>query len=284
VATPLMNWIESMLHDPDAREAFLKNPDGYAQDHGFHNVSSADVHDALSLIADADHSHFSHGVHYPPPRLAYHQGDDGGAHYLRGYFQENETAIERHHTDLDNSVDQHIDADGRGYHHFYDDGGDFNQVVDNDPVVSSGSGAVGTGGAITDDAVTSGDGNLVGHNDQAVTGHHDATDFGAGDATAAASLHPALGDGGALGVHGDSVSYGEDNDTATSVRNSGSGDNAVNSAGDHGYSGQYTDQTYHDNSARSDYEDASRTDTHDEANSDNEGHYHDSHDTIVVHP
>jgi hypothetical protein len=292
MATPLMSWIEGMLQDPDAREAFLSNPDGYAQDHGFHNISSADVHDALSLIADDDHSNFSHGVHYPPPRHAYHQGDDGGAHYLRGYFKEHETAIERHHSDLDNSVDQHIDTGGRyhhGHHHFYNDGGDFNQVVDNDPVVSSGDGAVGTGGAITNDTVTPGDRNLVGNNDQAVTGHHNATDFGAGDATGAGTLHAALGDGdalgdgGALGVRGDSVSYGEDNDTATSVHNSGDGDNSVNSAGDHGYGDQHTNQTYHDNSARSEYEDSSRTDTHNESDSHNDGRYHDSHDTIDIH-
>ncbi|MBO0874257.1 MAG: IniB N-terminal domain-containing protein [Pseudonocardia sp.] len=285
MATPLMNWIEGLLHDPDAREAFLNNPDGYAQDHGFHNISSADVHDALSLIADADHSNFSHGVHYPPPQQAYHQGGDDGTHYLRGYFKENETAIERHHSDLDNSVDQRIDTGGRdyhhGHHHFYD-GGDFNQAIDNDPVVASGDGAVGTGGAITNDTVTSGDDNLVGSNDQAVTGHHDATDFGAGDATGIGTPHAALGNGGALGVRGDSVSHDEDNDTATSVHNSGPGDNAVNSAGDHGYSDQHSDQTYHDNSARSDYEDSSRTDTHNETDSHNDGRYHDSH-TIDVH-
>ncbi|WP_028920965.1 IniB N-terminal domain-containing protein [Pseudonocardia acaciae] len=283
MATPLMSWIEGLLRDPDAREAFLADPDGYAEDHGFRNVSSADVQDALSLIADDNHSNFSQSAHFPPPRHSNHHSDDGGAHYLRGYFEENQKAIERHETELDNSVDQDIDT-GRGHHdHYYDHDGNFDQVVDNDPVLATGDGSVGTGGTIADDTVTSGDANLVGQGDQAVTGNHNSTAFGTGEALGTGFQGVRFDDGGALGVRGDTYTDRDANDTDTAVRNSGSGDNAVNSAGDHGYADQQTDQTYNDTSVRSEYEDATRTDTHEQTNSHNDTSYRDSHDTIEVH-
>ncbi|MDT7670851.1 MAG: hypothetical protein QOC74_3634, partial [Pseudonocardiales bacterium] len=38
--TSLLDWILSLLRDPDTRADFLADPNGYAQDHGFDNLSS----------------------------------------------------------------------------------------------------------------------------------------------------------------------------------------------------------------------------------------------------
>src|SRR4051812_17974334 len=134
MAMSLLEWIMDLLRDPEARAEFERDPEGYAHDHGFDNLSAADVHDALCLIADNDHhSHHDHGGHYPPPHHYNH--DDDGASYLKSYVTNNYTTIEEHETNIDNSVHQNIDTDG----------GDFHQVIDNDPVVASGDGAVAAG-------------------------------------------------------------------------------------------------------------------------------------------
>ncbi|GAA5152990.1 hypothetical protein GCM10023321_22530 [Pseudonocardia eucalypti] len=268
MAQSLLEWIRDLLDDPDARDAFLDDPNGYAADHGFHNLSGADVYDALCLIADNDHGH------YPAPRHYDHDGDDhDGATYLKSYVNNNYTTIEDHSTNIDNSIHQNIDTDG----------GDFNQVIDNDPVVASGDGAVAAGGDIRDSTVTTGNGNVVGDNNQAVTGDDNTSSFGSGDATSSNIGHASFGDGGSMSVGGDSHGYNSDNDTNTSVHNSGDGDTAVNVAGDHGYADQGVDQSHTDNSDYSNYEDNSRSDSHDDVGSHNEVRDYDSHDTDIVH-
>lgn len=300
MAISLMDWIDGLLRDPDAREAFMQDPDRYAEEHGFDDLSRADVHDALSLIADGDHSHFDQGVHYPAPR---HWGQDSdpdaahnGAEYLRGYIDDNHEIIERHET-IDNSVRQDIDTGGgRDFHHhdfdrddlnradFVDDNsGNFHQFIDNDPVVASGNGAVAAGGNIDHSAVTPGDGNVIGSANHAVTRDDDATAFGSGDATRADLDRTDIDDGGSLSVRGDSVGFREDNDTNSAVRNSGDGDTAVNTAGDHGYADQTLDQREHDDSSHVRYEDNAERDSHDDFNSHNDSRYDGSHDVDVHH-
>jgi len=270
-STSLLDWLLDLLRDPDARAAFLRDPDGYLNECGFHDVSSADVHDALSVISDNDHSSNHHGVHYPPPS---HDYDGGSAsHYLNSYITNNYTTIEEHNTNIDNSVHQNIDTDG----------GDFHQVIDNDPVVASGDGAVAAGGDIRDSTVTTGSGNVVGNHNQAVTGDGNTTAFGSGDATTADLGHTNIGDGGAVSIGGDAYGHNEDNDTSTSVHNSGSGSTAVNAAGSHGDASQSADQHESDSSIHSSYEDNSDTDSHDDVNSHNNASYDDSHDVDVHH-
>jgi hypothetical protein len=272
--TSLLDWILSLLRDPDTRADFLADPNGYAQDHGFDNLSSGDVHDALCLIADDDNSSRSdHGTHYPAPRDYDHGNHDNGSDYLRSYITNNYTTIEEHNTNIDNSVHQDIDTGG----------GDFNQTIDNDPVVASGDGAVAAGGDIRDSTVTTGDHNVVGDGNHAVTGDGNTTAFGSGDATNADLGHTNLGDGGSLSIGGDAYGHNEDNDTSTAVHSSGSGDTSVNAAGSHGDAGQYANQSEHDDSTRSNYEDHSSSDSHDDVNSGNDHDYSDSHDVEVHH-
>ncbi|MDT7655514.1 MAG: hypothetical protein QOF38_229, partial [Pseudonocardiales bacterium] len=86
MATSLLDWISNLLNDSDARNAFDNDPRGYASEHGFHNLSGGDVHDALSLLADDD-SYSNHGGHhYPAPHEWNHNDHDGGASYLHSYI------------------------------------------------------------------------------------------------------------------------------------------------------------------------------------------------------
>jgi hypothetical protein len=271
--TSLLDWILSLLRDPDARADFERDPQGYAADHGFDHLSSGDVYDALCLISDDSSSSSSHGTHYPAPRDYDHNSHDGGSDYLRSYITNNYTTIEEHNTNIDNSVHQNIDTGG----------GDFNQVIDNDPVVASGDGAVAAGGDIRDSTVTTGNHNVVGDGNQAVTGDNNTTAFGSGDATNADLGHTNIGDGGSLSIGGDAYGHNEDNDTSTSVHNSGSGDTSVNAAGSHGDASQYANQSEHDDSTHTNYEDSSSSDSHDDIGSNNDHSYSDSHDVDVHH-
>jgi hypothetical protein len=150
-------------------------------------------------------------------------------------------------------------------------------------VVASGDHSVAAGGDISDSNITTGDGNVVGDNNQAVTGDHNTTAFGSGDASNANFDHTSVGDGGALSVGGDAYGHNEDNDTSTSVHNSGSGDTSVNAAGDHGYADQTADQSHHDDSSYSNYDDHSSSDSHDDYNSHNSAQADDSHNVDIHH-
>ena len=269
-STSLLDWLLSLLRDPDARAAFQADPQGYLNECGFDNVSSSDVHEALSVISDND-AYSNHHVHYPPPNDYHH--DSNPAHYLNNYITNNYTTIEEHNTYVDDSVHQNVDTHG----------GDFNQVIDNDPVIASGDGAVAAGGDIRDSTLTTGNHNVVGHDNQAVTGDGNTTAFGSGDATTADLGHTNIGDGGSLSIGGDAYGHNEHNDTTTSVHNSGSGDTSVNAAGAHGDASQYADQHESDSSTHSNYEDNSDTDSHDDVHSHNSASYDDSHDVDVHH-
>jgi hypothetical protein len=312
MATPLQDWIVNLLSDRDARDAFDRDPRGYAEDHGFHDLSGGDVHDALSLLADGDYS--DNDYRYPSPHEWNHNDHDSGSSYLRSYIHENNHSWERSDTDIDNSVHQRIDTGGdRGDRDDWDrdrdrdwsrdrndddnrdhdsrdhdnwgrgDGGDFHQVIDNDPVVASGHGSVAAGGDIRDSTITSGNGNVIGHDNQAVTGDHNTTAFGSGDATSADLGDTRIGDGGAVSIGGNAYGHNEDNDTSTRVHSSGDGSTAVNVAGADGDANQSTDQSYHDDSSYSHYENNSDTDSHDDYNSHNSSDYDDSHDVDVHH-
>jgi hypothetical protein len=315
MAISLLDWISNLLREPGAREDFQRDPDRYAEQHGFADLSHADVHDALSLIVDDDH--YAHGQHYPLPRHHDSGQHENGAHYLRGYIRDNHESFDRHDTDVDNSVHQDIDTGGRdrdgwdhdgwdrdnhdrdnhdgwnhdrgweddrgGWNHGHERGGDFQQVIDNDPVVASGDHSVAARDDIRDASVSTGDGNAEGHNDHALSSDDNSTAFGAGDATDANVSHFQGGHGGSLSLGGSSYGHSTDSDTHTSVHNSGSGSTAVNVAGDHGYADQYADQRDTDHSTRSNYEDHSVSDHHNSVGSHNDSGYQDSHDYDVHH-
>jgi hypothetical protein len=283
VDTSLLDWLLSLLRDPFAREEFLRDPQGYLNQCGFSDVSGRDLQDALDRISRDDRDDrddhddhgrdHDHGHHYPRPHHYDHDHDHSPAHYLASYVTNNYTTIEEHNTYLDNSVHQDIDTHG----------GDFSQVIDNDPVVASGNGAVAAGGDIRDATVTTGDGNVVGNNNQATTGDDNTTAFGSGNATKADLDHARFGDGGALSVGGSADGHSTDNDTTTAVHNSGSGDASVNAAGSHGAANEFADQHESDSSSHASYADNSHLDSHDDVNSHNDGRFTDSHDVDVHH-
>jgi hypothetical protein len=72
-STSLLDWIMDLFRDPEARAAFQEDPQGYAADHGFQDLSANDVYDSLCLIADSQSSGYDYkgggeeSVHYPPP-------------------------------------------------------------------------------------------------------------------------------------------------------------------------------------------------------------------------
>jgi hypothetical protein len=254
----LIEWLLDMLKDPAAREALLEDPNGYLNQCGWGDVDSGDVEDALRLIHDDDDDDDDdRGNHHPAPHH-HHDGEDAGT-YLRNYVTNNYTYIDDRDTNLDNSIHQRIDTDG----------GDFHQTIDNDPVIASGDGAVAAGGDIRDSQVTTGDGNVVGDGNQAVTGNHNTTAFGSGDATNADLSDSRFGDGSGVSLGGNASGHAEDNDTSTSVHG-GHGDTSVNAAGDGGYSNQYADQSDTDNSHHSDYDSDTRIEDNSQHNSNND--------------
>jgi len=101
------------------------------------------------------------------------------------------------------------------------------------------------------------------NDNQAVTGDHNTTAFGSGDATNANLGHTSIGDGGFAVLGGDAYGSNTQNDTNTSVHSSGSGDTSVNAAGSHGDASQYANQSEHDDSTHSNYEDSSTSNSHD---------------------
>jgi hypothetical protein len=275
--TSLLDWILSLLRDPDARAAFQDDPHHYAAQYGFQDLSAADVHDALCLIADNASASYDHkfseanDVHYPPPHH-YQDGQDA-AHYLNHYITNNYRIVDEHRTEIDNSVHERVDTHG----------GDFHQVIDNDPVATSGAGAVAAGGNVSDATVVSGHGNVAGYGNEAVTGDGGSMAFGSGDAERADFGHARFGDGGALSVGGAADGHAVDDDTTTNVHHSGSGATDVDAVGAHGYGAEFADQHESDSSGHGDYTDASRVDTHDELSSHDAARFDDGHDVDTHH-
>jgi hypothetical protein len=272
--TSLLDWILSLLRDPAQQAAFQVDPQGYASDHGFSDLSAADVHDALCLAGDNQSQnyrgdHDSH-VHYPPPH--HYEHGESATHYLNSYITNNYTSIDARSTNIDDSVHQNVDTHG----------GDFSQNIHNDPVVASGDGAVAAGHDIRDSTLTTGDRNVVGDNNHAVTGSDNTTAFGTGAATNADLSHASFGDGAAASIGGNAEGHAEHNDTSTSVHG-GDGPTSVNAAGDHANANAIDDQHSTDSSTHVVYDDHSHTDSHNELNSHDQAHLNDSHNTDIHH-
>jgi hypothetical protein len=142
---------------------------------------------------------------------------------------------------------------------------------------------VAAGGDIRDSTLTTGDGNVVGDDNHAVTGDDNTTAFGSGDATNAHLDHSNFGDGGALSIGGNADGNNTHSDTTTSVHNSGSGATSVNAAGDHADAHQNVDQHQADDSTHTNYDDTSHTDSHNELNSHDNTHLDDHHNTDIHH-
>jgi hypothetical protein len=274
--TSLLDWILSILRDPDHRNAFQHDPDGYARHHGFGDLSSADVHDALWLIADNQSASFDHdnhheghhGHHYPPPH--HYDNHEHAGHYLNNYIHNNYRFIDNRDTDIDDSIHQKVNTHG----------GDFDQHIDNDPVVASGDHAVAAGGDIRDSFVTSGRGNIIGDHNHAISGSGNTTAFGTGDANTSSFDGARFGDGAAVSVGGNAGGHSEHNSTSTSVHG-GDGPTSVNVAGAGADATEFADQHETESNVHTDFDNHARVDNHGELNSHNSVESHDSNDFDV---
>lgn len=262
----LLEWLLDLLKDPAARADLLDDPNRYLDSHGFGDVDSRDLYDALCLAADNDnHGHSDHGNHFPPPK--HYNNHENAGHYLKSYITNNYTYIDDRDTNIDDSIHQKIDTHG----------GDFDQNIDNHPVVASGDGAIAAGGDIRDSTLTTGNGNVVGDDNNAVTGNHNTTAFGSGDATNASFDDAHFGSGSGVSLGGNASGTAEDNDTSTSVHG-GHGATAVNVAGEHGTANEGVNQEHTDVDQHFSQDDHTRVDDHSESGSHNSVDTHDSHD------
>jgi hypothetical protein len=258
-STSLIEFLMSLLRDPEALAAYQDDPDGYLASCGLSDISPTDVHEALVLIEDNQDADFSRDyntggnqVHVPvppsPPAPAPGQSEhEAAVQYINTYVTNN--FIDDRDTITDNSINQQIDTGG----------GDFDQNIDVDSVVASGDGAVAAGGDIEDSTVVTGsgntvgdgnvsgsgnivgddndgnlvgdgDGNVVGDDNQAVTGDGNTTSFGDGDATSAnVGGDLTVGNGSAFSVGGDAEIDNTDN--STTVSGNDFSDNSVSDSG-----------------------------------------------------
>ena len=259
-STSLIDLILNLLRDPEALAAFKADPTAFTAQCG--DFGSADVQDALVLLQDNQDADFSRdhntgGNHIQVPPAPKPEPGESEHHaavrYLDTFVTNN--YIDDRDTIVDNSVNQQVDTGG----------GDFDQEIDVHSTVASGDGAVAAGGDITDSTITTGDdnqvgdgivrgnGNVVGHDNQAVTGNGNTASFGSGDAN---SNHV----GGDLTV-GDGTAFATGGNAAV--------DNSDNSTNDSFNS--HIDQSTHDS-----FNDSSDNSTNDSFNADVNASTHDS--------
>ena len=185
----LLDFLLKLISDDDLREEFASDPEGTLADHNLTDLSAQDVQDALILAQDSHQASFDrsydtgfHGYGNVPPVPAHAGGGDGGhshkeaIEYINKYITNN--YVDDRDTIVDNSVNQNIDNRG----------GVFDQDIDIDSVVASGDGAVAAGGDIEDSNVVTGNGNVVGDNNDVVNGDNNTTAFGNGNATSVGNV------------------------------------------------------------------------------------------------
>jgi hypothetical protein len=233
-STSLIDFLLNLLRDPEARDAFLADGEGYLSSCGLEDLSSADIQDALVLLQDNQEASFdreyntggnSVTVHTPPPPHADHGDHEDAVQYLNNYITNNYV----NETIIDNSFNQQVDTGG----------GDFDQDVDIDNTIATGDGAVAVGGDVEDSEIVTGDdnvvgddnvsgsGNVVGDNNDAVTGDDNTTSFGSGDATSTSVGGDVdVSNGGAFSTGGDATgeydvdgSFNETETTTTTTTN-----------------------------------------------------------------
>jgi hypothetical protein len=251
IAQSLLDFILSLLRDPEFQQEFHDDPGGTLERHGFQNLCGQDVADVMPLVIDnsrvsLDRSYEvgnNHVMVVPPPPSPHPMPGEPGLHAVVkqfDYITNMYTYNDSHNTVLDNSVNQNIWAHG-----------DVFQLFDNDPVIASGDGAVAAG----DDV------------EKVNTGDNNANSFGSGDAYHVDDLE--ADDGGAVSVGGNATGSNDNNSTDADIRNFGSGE--VNVAGTNGNATQ-NDTDSHANS---------HNDVDTDVNSNNDINSHNDVDTDV---
>jgi hypothetical protein len=169
----LIDFLLSLLRDPEAADEFARDPEGVLARHGLENITAADVRDVQPLLADCDGV-----VHRPGPghHRRHDDGDDDPVrviqHVTREHHVQREVVVrEQHHH---HEPQHHQTVEYKQYHselHYTDnsvhveEGGyyirdSFNQ--DNDGVDNK-------GGIIDDSTVVVGDENVAGNTEETTT-------------------------------------------------------------------------------------------------------------------
>ena len=217
------------------RDYFEQNPHAALQEYGLGHLSPEDVHDAIVLFQDNDTVSFDRNYDTGSNWLGSWGGHDGGIDWGKvgvhtaGSEQWREHVTNNHVTNniddrdtiLDQSVNQNVDTHG----------GDFTQSIDNNSVNATGDGSVAAGGDIKGSTITTGDGNVVGNENQVVNGDGNTTAFGSGSAVKGVSVEG----GSAFSVNGDASG---DSSTNDSFNKTWSEDNDHTS-----YSGSYNQES-----------------------------------------
>ena len=165
----LIEFIRELLgRDRDGvelRDWFQNDPHAALAHHGLGHLTTEDVHDAMVLVQDND-------------TVSFDREYDTGAGGL---------GPAAHHAGGHEHVREHITGDH------------VTNTVDNHSVTATGDGAVAAGDGIERSTITTGDGDVVGDGNQAVSGDGDTTAFGSGSAVTGVSVD----DGSAFSVDGD---------------------------------------------------------------------------------
>lgn len=135
IADSLIEFILSLLRDPETAAEFDADPEAALASRGLSNVSAADVCAVAPIVAERDHV-----APTPAPKPTPVEPNPVVREIKE--VTNSLTYVNNHNTVVDQSVNQNIWA-----------GGDVNQIFDNEAVVSTGDGSVAAG----DDVDTSTD-------------------------------------------------------------------------------------------------------------------------------
>ncbi|SFN22014.1 hypothetical protein SAMN05216207_1010128 [Pseudonocardia ammonioxydans] len=224
---------------------YEKDPQAVLQYYGLDEYTPEDVHDAIVLMQDNDTVSFdrNYDTGFDGGKGGWNWdggkegGHDGGHHHAAASHEKvhvtdnyYEYDVDDRDTIVDNSINQNVDTGG----------GDFRQDIETNSVTASGDGAVAAGRDIDDSTITTGNGNIVGDDNNVVDGDGNTTAFGSGDATSVGDIKADNGSavsigGNATGSNDTVDSYNEDNDTTTNeteIEDSYNQDNSTDNSQD----------------------------------------------------
>lgn len=201
----LVKFIEELFGNRDLQAFFASDPKGALAEYGLHDVSAAEIKDALSVVGAGK------GMG-EAPEVAHHES---AVSYVERIVTTNKY-IDARETNIDKSIHQNIDTHG----------GKVVQNFDDHSVYAIGDGSVAAGGDIKDSTVVTGDNNQVGdHNikgngnvsgegNKVINGDDNAAGFGQGQVNSTdidGSLK--LGEGAAFGSGGSTAVNNSDSST-----------------------------------------------------------------------
>lgn len=134
VADALIEFILSLLRDPEAAAEFEEDPDGMLASRGLSSVSHADVCSVAPVLVDRHDVVPAPAKPVPVPTPSHHDTPDNPVVREIKNITNQFTAIDDRDTIVDQSVNQNIWADG-----------DVNQTFGNEANVASGDGSMAAG-------------------------------------------------------------------------------------------------------------------------------------------